>query len=294
MEKLKKFLCLPGPLALLLGVGAGCALGWVFLNGYEAEWFAYPVYVLSFYALTVVCIWLVPKFIAWTKLPMEQRRIRFPLEPKKDFDRSLYHTMLVNVAYGLFHIAAGYFLRSAWMGSNGAYYVVNAVILWVLVGYEKRISDSSNAYRRERTGWRVYELCGWLLLALNLTMTGLVFQIIWQGQGEEYPGVLIFAVAAYTFYKLTVAVIRVIQCRKNRSPILGAARNMDLIEAMMSIFSLQTGLFAAFGQEFGYQTLMNCFTGGTVCLLVVLGAVGMIVHGRRRRNEVRRDDDGTR
>ena len=100
---------------------------------------------------------------------------------------------------------------------------------------------------------------------------------------------MVFAVAAYTFYKLTVAILRVLQCRKNRSPILGIARNMDLIEAMMSLFSLQTGLFAAFGQDFEHQTLMNCFTGGTVCFLVVLGALGMMLHGRRRRNEIGRD-----
>lgn len=292
MEKLKKWFFLPGPLAGSLGIGAGCALGWVFWKGYEAKWFAYPIYVLSFYALTVVCCRAVPKLVAWAGLPMEQRRIRFPLEEKKDLDKDLRNTMLVNIAYGLFHMAAGYFLGSAWMGSNGAYYLVNAVIMWVLVGYEKRISGIADRYRRERTGWRVYELCGWLLLVLNLTMSGLVFQIIWQGHGEEYPGLLVFAVAAYTFYKLTIAILRVIRCRKNRSPILGVARNMDLIEAMMSIFSLQTGLFAAFGQDFRHQTLMNCFTGGGVCLLVVLGAVGMIVHGRRRRNDVRRDDDG--
>ena len=149
MDKLKKLLFLPGPLAGLLGIGAGCALGWVFLNGYETAWFAYPIYVLSFYALTVVCIWLVPKFVAWTKLPMEQRRIRFPLEPKKDFDRSLYKAMVVNIAYGIFHVGMGHYLDSWWMRSNGAYYLVNAVIMWVLVGYERKISGIDDDYRRE-------------------------------------------------------------------------------------------------------------------------------------------------
>lgn len=282
----KRLLVLPGPLAAVIGMAAGCALGWVFWKGYDTRWFAYPIFALAFYALTVVCVWLVPKFVAWAKKPPEQRRIRFPLEPKKDFVRSLRISRLVNIAYGVFHVAAGYFMKSPWMGSNGLYYLVSALILEVLVGYERKVAGINDDNRRLRTGWRVYELCGGLLFLLNLTMTGLVFQIIWQGHGEEYPGLLVFAVATYTFYKLIIAILRLVQCRKNRSPILGVARNMDMIEAMMSIFTLQTGMFAAFGQDFEHQTLMNCITGGAVCLLVVAGALGMMLHGRRRRKEI--------
>lgn len=292
MERIKRLLVLPGPAAVALGAVSGCALGWIFLNGYENRWFAYPIYVLSFYALTVVCIFLIPRLIVWVKKPPRERRIRFPLEQKEDFDRSLVTTLAVNGVYSLVHLAAGLALQSDWMACNGGYYLVNALMLGLLVGYERRISGIDDEYRRLRIGWRVYELCGGLLLLLNLWMSVMVFQIIWKGHGESYPGVMVFAVAAYTFYKLTIAIVRVVLCRKNRSPILGVARNMDMIEALMSLFSLQTGLFAAFGQDFAYQILMNCLTGGAVCLSVVLGALGMMLHGRKRRNEIRRRTDG--
>lgn len=291
MERINKWLFLPGYLVLLLGGVSGCALVWIFLNGWESRWFAYPVYVLAFYALMVGCIYTIPRLIGWAKRPPQERRIRFPLEPKKDFVRSLVLSLGVNVCYSLFHLIMGLILRSGWMVCNGGYYLVNSLILGILVGYERRIAGIDDDYRRLRTGWRVYELCGGLLLALNLWMSVMVFEMIWNGHGEQYPGLMVFAVAAYTFYKLTIAIARVIQCRKNRSPILGVAWNMDLIEAMMSLFSLQTGLFAAFGQDFEHQTLMNCFTGGTVCGLVVFGALGMMLHGRKRRNEIRRDTD---
>ncbi len=285
-QTLKKCFFLPAPLAGALGAGMGCALGWVFLNGHEERWFAYPIYAASFYALTVLCLCLVPRLLRWAKKPPQERRIRLPLEAPRDFTRSLGRSLLVNVGYGGFHLLVGRWQGSWWMASNGIYYLVNAAIFWLLVGCQRRIRKLEDDCRRQRIGWRVYELCGWLLLALNLAMSGLVFQIIWQGHGEHYPGLLVFAAAAYTFCKLTIAIGRVIQCRKNRSPILGAARNLDLIEAMMSLFQLQTGLFAAFGQDFRHVTLMNCLTGGTICLLVVLGALGMVLHGRKRRSEV--------
>ena len=291
MERINKWLFLPGYLVLLLGGVSGCALVWIFLKGYEAAWFAYPVYVLAFYALMVGCIYTIPRLIGWAKRPPQERLIRFPLEGKRNFDRSLAWTVGINICYSLFHFVMGAVLRSGWMHCNGGYYLINAVIMGVLLGYERKIADIDDEYLRQRTGWRAYELCGGLLLLLNLWMSAMVFMMIWRGHGEEYPGLAVYAVAAYTFYKLTIAIARVIQCRKNRSPILGVAWNMDLIEAMMSLFSLQTGLFAAFGQDFEHQTLMNCFTGGTVCGLVVFGALGMMLHGRKRRNEIRRDTD---
>ena len=290
MERINKWLFLPGYLVLLLGGVSGCALVWIFLNGWESRWFAYPVYVLAFYALVTACIWGYPRLISWVRKPPQERRIRFPLEGKRNFDRSLAWTVGINICYSLFHFVMGAVRRSGWMHCNGGYYLINAVIMGVLLGYERKIADIDDEYLRQRTGWRAYELCGGLLLLLNLWMSAMVFMMIWRGHGEEYPGLAVYAVAAYTFYKLTIAIARVIQCRKNRSPILGVAWNMDLIEAMMSLFSLQTGLFAAFGQDFEHQTLMNCLTGGAVCLLVVLGALGMMLHGRRRRNEIRREN----
>lgn len=283
---LKKIFVLPGWLVWILGIGAGAALGWVFLTGQEASWIAYPVYVLAFYGLTVFCVWGVPVCAR-----LYRNRKNLPKEAlaeahREALSKSLHKGLLVNGAYAVFNLGMGWYLRSDWMGSNGIYYLVNAVIMRILVGCERRMNDWE-ALRREKIRWRVYELVGYLLFAVNVTMTGVVFQIIWRDEGDSYPGVTVFAVAAYTFYKLTMAIIRVIQCRRSKSPILGAARNMDMIEALMSLLQLQTALFASFGQGFEHQLLMNSLTGGAVCLSVMLGSLGMVIHGRKRRKEIR-------
>ena len=79
---------------------------------------------------------------------------------QKVFDRAVKQSMLVNIGYGVFHIAAGLLLRSNWMASNGGYYLVNGVIMGLLLGYERRIAGMDDDDRRLRIGWRVYELCG--------------------------------------------------------------------------------------------------------------------------------------
>lgn len=287
MDKLKKWLYPHPVLICLLSLLCGAALGWIFLTGRETWWIAYIVYVLSFYALTVLCLWLIPVVIRRIRTRKESKVILTDAQRAQKFHRSLVSGMVMNYVYGGFHLIVPWFTGSVWSGSQGAYQIVIALIHAVLLHFERNMEKAESEGKRNYIGWQGFQVSGVLLLILHLTMTGLVFQMVWNGETENYPGFLIFAVAAYTFYKLTMAVIRVIQSRKNASPLWGAARNIDMSEAQMNLFTLQTALLSVFSgpEQAGFRLLMNSLTGGAVCLLTVGGAVGMIRHGVRRKQQ---------
>lgn len=285
MERLKKIgrrLLFPHlAVTILLVILCAGLLAWVFLSGYEQTLIAYPIYVLSAYTLTVSCTKLIPQVIKWVK---EGRRIKNALdaEEKERHRRfSLYRSLLINLAFGLFKIVTGAVYQSPWLGSVGLYYIVLSLVRFVIVRYEWKLMKIHDEDQKLRHGWNCYQICGFLLLLLNLTMTGVVFQIIWQGMGSSYPELVVYAVAAYTFYRMTIAIIHVVQSRKNTGPILAAARNLDLSAALMSMYTLQTAMFSAFGSDFAFQHLMNSLTGGAVCLIVVCGALAQVLHGRK-------------
>ena len=73
---------------------------------------------------------------------------------------------------------------------------------------------------------------------------------------------------------------------KDGNPIYGAARNISLTAAMMALYSLQITMLNVFGDGSGSDALLNSLSGAAVCILVVLGALGMVLHGIRRRKEV--------
>lgn len=289
MERFKRIcrmLLFPHWLIVLLVAAASAAgLGYVFLTGRELSWMAYPIYVLSAYALTVLCIWLVPIAIRKAKEPP---KVLTQAQREAAFRKSLRSGAAMNLVYALFHMAMGAVTRSPWTGSQGAYQLVTALIHLVLMGYERKMAKEEDAGAKALVGWKGFQACGVWLLILHLTMTGLVFQMVWYREAENYPGVMIFAVAAYTFYKLTRAVIRVVQYRKNASPLWGASRNIDLSEAMMNLFTLQAALLSVFGtaEQEGFRFLMNSLVGGAVCLLAVGGAVGMIGHGNMKMKNI--------
>lgn len=290
MAPLRKFFSPPKAVTVALVLASAGGLAYIFGNDMDGRWFSYPVYCLSAYALTAACVWLVPVFIQMLRSQKQRRQEFNPEQREQRFRRSLYMGMGINLVYAVFNLIAGAVLESGWMGSNGLYYLVNTLIHFIMLRYDRRLNANPDPAARQRLGWTGFQICGVLLFFLHLTMTGIVFQMIWYGEVDTYPGFLIFAVAAYTFYKLTMAIIRVIRFRRNDHPIWGAAKNFDLSEAMMSLFSLQTALLAAFGEGFESELLMNSLTGGAVCLLAMLGSIGMVFHGKKRKLQLQGED----
>lgn len=282
-KKIGKKLLYPGKvLTVLIPLVSFGLLTWVFWAGLPESPLVYGSYVFSFYGLVVLvlgCIPLVHKCAA----------LYGKLKATGIFhvSRSLMRSLVINVCYGGFNLICGVFYRSVWLVSNGAYYLILSLIRLMLVRYEKKQTQAEDPTEQLRLGWEGFRVCGLLMLLLNLVMSGMVVQMIWDGRGSHYPELVVYAVAAYTFYRLTAAIIRVAKSRGDANPVHGAARNISLTAAIMALYSLQTAMLSAFSDDPQYHLLMNSLSGGGVCVLVVLGALGMVIHGGKRQKQLR-------
>ena len=107
----------------------GAGLIWVFMNGLERWWPSYILYGLSAYSLTALCVKL-PNAVRmekdWLKNHhsvdafLKNRELHFKLE--------LYFEQFLNFAYGIFKIISGVIVGSAWIGADGIYNFVQALI----------------------------------------------------------------------------------------------------------------------------------------------------------------------
>lgn len=89
--------------------------------------------------------------------------------------------------------------------------------------------------------------------------------------------------AVYVFYAITVAIINIVKTRRSKSPLIAAARAINLVAAMVSILSLETAMLSRFGGDDDplFRKTMNGATGGGVCTAVIAMAVYMICHANR-------------
>lgn len=266
----------------------------------------YVSYVLSAYALTVLCanfsrvkrrckelvhgdevrvIVFFRRFMnryKYTSMYLNDREFRARI--------SLYSGLAVNMFYAVFKCATGAIFRSAWLWAIGIYYVMLSAIRFTLLRNVRITDKKEHTLKRKMHEYKSARLCGIMMLALNVAMTGMTVQMIWRNRGYEYKGYMIYISAMYAFYCFINAAVNVVKFAKINNPILSSARILSLAGALMSMFALQTAMFSAFdtsGAE--YQRLMNTITGGVVCTLVLCMAVFMIVWSNKNMNSLERN-----
>lgn len=146
--------------------------------------------------------------------------------------------------------------------------------------FSQKKGQSNNLEKREV---KVYRNCGIMLSVMSIALGGAVIMLVSGEGGKSYPGLMIYAVATYTFYKLTMSIISMVKARKEKSVLLITLRYIGHSDALVSMLSLQTALFAAFGQESGKLIpIMNALTGAAICLMV-LGLGIYMVHDAGKR-----------
>ena len=77
-------------------------------------------------------------------------------------------------------------------------------------------------------------------------MTGMTVHMARTNSGFSYPGSILYLSVLYTFYAVAVSIVDLVKFRRLGSPILFAAKVLNLISAMMSVLGLQTAMISRF------------------------------------------------
>ncbi len=281
-----RIFCLPFFLVLILSMVCALGLVWVFAHGMEMQLPAYFLYALSAYALAALCVKL-PAGLrgagAWVS--RHPKLTAFMKNSELHFKLGLYVEQFINFAYGIFKIVSGVVIGSAWIGCDGIYNLAQALIQVFQILRRKH----SGTLERQ---WKSYRVCGWLMLLMHLTLTGIVFQMINWNRAEERGEILVITTAAFAFYKLVTGFIDIAKDRKHTHPVDSSVRMLKLSQAIFAIFSLQASMFHAFGTGESWEHLMNTVTGCAVCLMIVAMGVYMIRRGNREIRTLQEKDNG--
>lgn len=280
----QKILFPPVWVMLILTAASAAALVTVFVKGWDEAAVAYFVYVLAFYTLTVDCI-----FCSMV-LPKQYQQLRQkiydnPLGNRYLTDRafrtkiSLHLSLGINLLYVGLNLWSWHFSRSWWFVVLSVYYVIMAVMRFLLVRYV-RLNTLGNSALLE---WKRSRSCACILLLVNLSLSGAVLMILYQNRGHDYPGMLIYVMAAYTFYSTVHAIVDIVKYRKLGSPVMSTSKIVSLSAALVSMLNLETAMFAQFGGDMTVQSkrIFIAATGAGVSVIVVTMSVLLIVRATK-------------
>ncbi len=254
---------------------------------------SYPVsiaiYAVAFYtvcALTAFCICRLPGLLRTGK----QRLHEHPLADRYLTDKtfrgkvSLYASLGINLQYIGLHLLSWHQNRSWWFVILAVYYAILSGMRFLLVHYLGRHQPGSDPAAE----WRRSRVCAGILLLLNLFLSAAVLMILYQNKGFAYPGVLIYVMAAYTFYSTIHAITDLVRYRKLGSPVLSTAKTVSLSAALVSLLNLETAMFSQFGAEMSRQDqqLFIILTGAGVSVVVVTLSVLLMIRSTKEIRSV--------
>ncbi len=276
MNKLKEILvkalypgCVLSILIIMCGFGI---LLYSFITQQNNPLLAYVAYSLSTYALIVLVansISVIRKIRQYLKNNPYTRRYLSEQEYRARI--ALYKGLIINFAYIIFKAAMGIYYHSVWFGAVAVYYIVLSAIRFFIIHNDRKSLTTEQALR-------CYRSTGISMLFLNIAMAGMIIQMVWHDKGYLYPGFIVYASAAYTFYVVITAIINAIKFHRY-NPILAATKMLNFVAALMSLLSLQTAMLTQFDNDSGIRMNMNMLTGTAVALLTIGIAIFMIIRG---------------
>ncbi len=288
-----KLLFPPVWLMVLLILISAAALIFVFVNGMEQSIPAYFVYALAFYTLSTVsifCALVLPK--QYTQI--KRKLYGSPLAHRLITDRvfrtkvSLSFAFVISMIYVGINVWSWHLLQSWWFMVLAVYYGIMAVMRFELVSYVRTQKIGTSLLKE----WKRSRSCACLLLLINLSLSGAVLMILYQNKGYDYPGVMIYVMALYTFYSTIHSMVDIVRYRKLGSPVMSTAKIVSLSGALVSMLNLETAMFAQFGGDLSpeSQRIFIILTGAGVSITVVTLSVILIIHANKA---IRRIQDGT-
>lgn len=233
-------------------------------------------YVLAAYTLTVWCF-KIPYLIQFFKtFKAENKYARIWQDNTRlRVNVSLYGTLIYNTAYALLQLGMGFWHHTFWFYSLAGYYICLAVMRFFLARYT--IKHKPGEKMREEL--IRYRLCGLIFLAMNVTLSLMVFFMVYWDRTFRHHEITTIALAAYTFISFTMATINMVKYRKYNSPVYSASKAISFASACVSMLTLEATMLTTFGDgtmdAITRKILLGC-TGGVISVFVVAMAVYMI------------------
>lgn len=196
-------------------------------------------------------------------------------------------SFVLNLFYAVSNGVYGVINHSPWMGTFSAYYIFLSLMRYGIIQYDRKLSKEGRQKDSRLHEMKVYRNTGILLSLITIALGGAVILLINREGGKSYYGYMIFVVAMYTFYKAIISIVNMIRARKMKSTLLVTIRNIGYADALVSVLSLQTAMFGAFGEDSNVDpTLMNGITGACVCMMILAIGIYMILSAGKQRKRI--------
>ena len=171
---------------------------------------------------------------------------------------SVLVSLASNLIFSAYHLVVGLVTGSWWLLTLFFYYLLLSVLRFAVL-----MSKGSDRF--------IGRFTGRMLILMSIPLVGRVILSVVRHRGHELHMILMIAMAAYTFTRITLATIQLINARRSSSARLVLLRNISFADALVSIFALQRSMLVSFeGMTEREIVIMNLALGSAVSIACLL------------------------
>ena len=186
---------------------------------------------------------------------------------------------VIGLAFTLYNGFLGIYYSSVWNGAICVYYILLAAIRGIVVNGQ--IKAQSGIYCGKRYIRRIYLLTHIILLAINIALIVPIAVMIKGNRTVSFGMIPAITVAAYTTYRVTMAVINFKKSRKSKNPLIRELRNINLIDALVSVLLLQNTLIMVNDKGMTESMAVLSIVSSTA-IWVLIGVISVVSFARIR------------
>lgn len=200
----------------------------------------------------------------------------------------------LTVAFAIMNLVSALRYGLVWYYAISAYYAIlllfrGGIIFTDSKCRKKYASDALDALELKKRKWRIYSSGGVVLLLLEVAMCLAVTEMMLSRRPMQSGQIMTIANAAYTFYKMTMAIYNLFKAKRYNDPVVQALRNINFADACMAIVSLTVLMLTTFGGEEN-MIYIKASVGFAACATIMATAVLMIVGGIKNLKLVKEEN----
>ncbi len=200
-------------------------------------------------------------------------------------------SFFATVAFTGYNLFLGIAYKTVWNAEIAVYYAMLVLLRAYAFFSERTINRSvvNDAKRKRRVSNKIYISQCVILFLTGVALIAPVSHMVLQKKQVNYSTVPAIAMAAYTTFKISVAVYNYFKTRKNYGLFVKMLKNISLADALVSVLVLQYTLVMIFGNGvtgdmFTLCAITTFFIWGFITVHAVAAIVSALINSRLYRD----------
>lgn len=195
----------------------------------------------------------------------------------------------ITILFAFYNGFLGIWLMSVWHGSICVFYLLLIAIRGMILLTEKK-NTARNNQERAHHRHRAFFISSVMLLILNLALIIPISLMVILEKPVNMGLIPAIAMAAYTTYKITMASVHIRKQRRSKhgNILIAELRTINLIDALVSILTLQNTLIMVKRTESGGNDMLilSAVSSAAIYIIILAITICLFLAGLKRYKTV--------